>query len=85
MIVGGGEDGAAVVDGARLGGDRLEYLSGTARVLARAGIVHNSVMENVVRSGIFAPTFEPDTKGGLATMTPVGWWTECNLGPPPGA
>ena len=81
--VGVGGGGVAGVADTRLGGVCLGALVGTVRVLDRAGIVHNSVEGNVVRYGASAPSLGPDTKGGWATTTLVGWGLGRQLVPPP--
>ena len=75
ILVRVGVGGVAGVSVARLGGVCLGALARTARVLARAGISHNTVEGNIVRYGASATSLVHDTKGGLSTPTPVGWRT----------
>ena len=73
ILVRVGVGGVAGVSVARLGGVCLGALARTARVLARAGISHNTVEGNIVRYGASATSLVHDIKGGLSTPTPVGW------------
>ena len=59
-------------------------LAGTAKVLACTGIGSQAVTGNVVKFGASVPPFELEMNGGLATLTPVGWWPVRQLGPTPG-
>ena len=56
-----------------------------ARVLARSGTGLHSREGIGVRSNASAPPLGPDSKGGLATPTPVGWCLNHQLGWPSSA
>ena len=81
--LGGG--GAAGVASTRLGGLCTGVLAVTVRVLDLDSTGLNAGDVIGVSSFVSSPTLGPDTKGGLFTLTPVGWWPDCQLVYLPGA